>query len=162
MKLYIVRHGEAAAARTDGERPLTPKGVLQAREAGKLLFAQDPQLILFSPKLRTRETASQIVAMCHGAESAVENALLPPATVYDVAGALEIAEQRGMQRIVMVSHLPLVEELVSWLVDGDFREYSLPGFPPAGIVALDTEFVGPDTSRLEWYAFPPEFSRTTH
>jgi len=89
LKLYVVRHGEAAAARPDAERPLTAVGLQQARDAASLLLAENPQLVLFSPKLRTRQTASEITALCKGADAAEASELMPPASLWDVAERLE-------------------------------------------------------------------------
>ena len=158
MKLYIVRHGEASAA-ADGDEPaLTATGIEQARAAGQILFAEDPGLLLHSPKLRARQTASQILALCPTASQEVA-CLLPSATAYDVAATLEVVEAEGVESVVLVSHLPLVAELAAWFVDGDPTESRLPGFTPAGIVALDVDYIGPQEARLDWYAFSPGFDK---
>jgi phosphohistidine phosphatase len=160
VKLYIVRHGEASAATGSGDEPgLTATGLEQAKQAGQLLFAEDPGLLLHSPKLRARQTAQQILALCPAATSQEAGCLLPSATAYDVAGVLEVVEAEGVESVVLVSHLPLVAELVGWFVDGDPSESRLPGYTPAGIVALDTRYIGPQEARLLWYAFAPEFDR---
>ena len=157
--MYIVRHGEAAGARADGERPLTAKGMQQAREAGSLLLPENPELLLFSPKLRTRQTASEILGVCQGADSAQANELVPPATLSDVAERLERVAELGVNSVVLVSHLPMVAELVAWLVDGDPNSHRLPGFPPAGVVALETDWFAAGVARPNWYAFPPALAR---
>lgn len=160
MKLYIVRHGEASVASGSGDEPgLTATGLEQARLAGQLLFAEDPGLLLHSPKLRARQTAQQILALCPDAASQEADCLLPPATAYDVAGALEVVESQGVKAVVLVSHLPLVAELAGWFVHGDPADARLPGYTPAGIVALDMKYVGPQEARLLWYAFAPEFDK---
>ncbi len=158
MKLYIVRHGDASAAGSGGERPLTELGLEKAAAAGQLLAAEQPQRVLYSPKLRTRQTAEAIVTACGGIVSAEEQSLLPPSTADDVCAAVE---ESGAERIVLVSHMPLVAELVAWFTRGESRDYALPGFPPAGVVALDMNYTGAAEAELEWYAFPPAYGKVT-
>jgi len=160
VKVCIVRHGEASLASGSDEEPaLTATGLEQAKLAAQLLFAEDPGMLLHSPKLRARQTAQQISALCPGAASVEAGCLLPSATAYDVAGALEVAESEGIETVVLVSHLPLVAELVGWFVHGDPAESRLPGYTPAGIVALEMKNIGPQEARLLWYAFAPEFDK---
>ncbi|MFQ5692779.1 MAG: histidine phosphatase family protein, partial [Nitrospinota bacterium] len=37
MRLYLIRHGEAASAEADAKRPLTPKGREQAERVARFL-----------------------------------------------------------------------------------------------------------------------------
>jgi phosphohistidine phosphatase len=158
MKLFIVRHGEAEAVSSSGERGLTSNGLEQAQRVGQLLSSESPELLLYSPKLRARQTAQQILAQCEGVDSIEDARLLPSATAYDVAAALETGESMGLKAVVIVSHLPLVAELVGWFVHGDPANSSpLPGFMPAAIAALDVEYIGPQEARLDWYAFAPDY-----
>ena len=60
MRLFLVRHAEAAAGDPDELRPLTPGGRGTAREIGARLAAEQPQAVLSSPLLRARETAVAI------------------------------------------------------------------------------------------------------
>ena len=159
MRVYVVRHGEAAIIGGGLERELTPAGVEGAQRAGQLLFAEDPQLLLYSPRLRTTQTARQIESMCHGLEIQESEAVLPPSGCYEVAAVLEEAEARGLNKVVLVSHMPLVAELVAWFLTGSTREYHLPGFPEAGVVCLDMDWIGFEQASLAWYAFPPQFEQ---
>jgi phosphohistidine phosphatase SixA len=160
MKLFIVRHGEASAASGTGDEPgLTATGLEQAKLAGQLLFAEDPGLLLHSPKLRAWQTAQQLLDLCPAAACQEAGFLLPSATAYDVMPALEVVESQGVAAVVLVSHLPLVDELVGWFVHGDLAETRLPGFTPAGVVALELKYIGPQEARLLWYAFAPGFDK---
>ena len=89
-------------------------------------------------------------------ESREDLSLLPPTTEQSVADAIE---RCGGQSVVLVSHLPLVAELVGWFTTGDPRDYRLMGYPPAGIVALDMDVVGQGMASQAWHAFPPEFNQ---
>src|SRR6266550_9155268 len=64
MKLYILRHGEAADPgdpkfANDGERPLTPKGIQRTRLLAHTLrqMGISFDVIFSSPLVRARETA---------------------------------------------------------------------------------------------------------
>ncbi len=156
MRVYVVRHGDAAPPRGGGERALTDHGTQNANDAGRLLAEEGFDYLLCSPKLRTRQTRDCILATFGSVESREELSLLPPSTEQSVADAVQTC---GGQSVVLVSHLPLVAELVGWFTTGDPRDYRLMGFPPAGIVALDMEVVGQGVATLAWHAFPPEFDK---
>ncbi len=57
--LWLLRHGDAADGSPDSERPLTKKGVDQARAVGRALHALGVKMdaCLTSPKVRAAETA---------------------------------------------------------------------------------------------------------
>jgi phosphohistidine phosphatase len=155
MRVYVVRHGDAAATEDEsGERPLTDAGIEEALSAGGLLSRESPQYILCSPKLRTRQTAERIAAACENAELLEDESLLPPSSGNSVAAAID---RCGGEAVVLVSHLPLVAELVAWFCTGDERDYALSGFPPGGVIALDMEHCGIGAAELSWHAFPPDF-----
>lgn len=156
MRVYIVRHGDAAAPAGGGERELTARGHSEAQAAGRLLAEQGFDRVLYSPKLRTRQTALHIVDASGDIGSDEDASLLPPSSGNDVAAAIDRA---GVASLVLVSHLPLVADLVGWFTSGDARDYPLAGFPPAGIVALDMDIAGQGMASLAWHAFPPDFTR---
>jgi phosphohistidine phosphatase len=57
--IWLLRHGDAAEGTPDGERPLTPKGEEQARNAGLALrkLGAPLDVCITSPKVRARDTA---------------------------------------------------------------------------------------------------------
>lgn len=67
--LWLLRHGQAAnpVGVDDAERPLTPDGVEQAKEAGQELAEQAGELtvVLTSPRVRARDTA-RLACAAHG------------------------------------------------------------------------------------------------
>ena len=156
MRVYVVRHGDAMPPLGGGERALTEHGIQNANDAGRLLASEGFDFLLYSPKLRTRQTRDCILAAADAVDNREDLSLLPPSTEQSVADAVEAC---GGQSVVLVSHLPLVAELVGWFVAGDPAYYPLPGFPPAGIVALDMDIVGQGMATLAWHAFPPDFSQ---
>lgn len=124
--------------------------------------AEQPQLLLFSPKLRARQTAEEVQSLCVGIAATGTDSLRPSAAISDVHKLLEEAQAAGNERVILASHLPLVAELTAWLLTGDRGDYALPGYPPAGLVALQLDVVGPAAAQLLWYAFTPDFEKRTH
>jgi phosphohistidine phosphatase len=156
MRLYVVRHGEARAQGAR-ERSLTPRGETEVDAAARLLAGESVDTVLYSPSLRTRQTATRLLDALGEVRSAEEASLLPPSSFQRVADAVE---HSGGDRLVLVSHLPLVAELVGWFRSGDPSEYPLAGFPSGGIVALDMEFPACGLGSIAWHAFPPGYEPT--
>ena len=110
MRVFLVRHADAAPGTPDDTRPLTPDGRSAARALGDLLRDRNVDAVVSSPLLRARETADA-VARASGLDAAVHECLAPgatPATLRDaVAGRGEI--------VVAIGHQPdcgdIVEEL---------------------------------------------------
>lgn len=160
MKVFIARHGDAAHSIAGGERELTSKGLQDALALGKLMSAQRPQQLLYSPKRRTEQSAHQIQTNNPDLPMAPTAALLPSATPVDIVDVLDALVD--CERVLLVSHLPLVAQVVGWLLSGDSSDYPLPGFPAAGVVALDMGYVGRGQAQLEWFAFPPHYRQRRH
>ena len=79
MRLYLVRHAEAAPGEPDELRPLTEGGRGQARALGKRLVSEDaaPAVILTSPLLRARETGDELARADTGGP--LQSAVFPAA-----------------------------------------------------------------------------------
>ena len=60
MRLFLVRHAEAAPGEPDELRPLTAAGRAAARALAARLARDDVELCSASPLLRARETAGEI------------------------------------------------------------------------------------------------------
>ena len=65
MRLFLVRHAEAAPGDPDDLRPLTPGGRDTARELAARLAAEQPEAVLTSPLLRatSRRQRTQVVGV---------------------------------------------------------------------------------------------------
>jgi phosphohistidine phosphatase len=129
MRLYVVRHAEAAAGEPDELRALTNAGRETARALGKQLAAEGvhPDVVLSSPLLRARETAAEI-AKATGAEAEADERLAPGATVNDVR---ESIAGRG-ETVVIVGHQPDCGQVAAAIGGGPE-----PAFPPGGVAALE-------------------------
>jgi phosphohistidine phosphatase len=125
VRLYLVRHAEAAPGKPDELRRLTPGGRDQARALGERLRAEGvaPDAVLSSPLLRARETAD---ALGFG-RSEPDERLAPGATVDDVRASIG---ERG-EIVVVVGHQPDCGN-VTLALTGEERP-----FAPAGFAAID-------------------------
>jgi phosphohistidine phosphatase len=75
--IWLLRHADAAEGRPDEARPLTPRGVQQARTAGLALARLGVKLdsCLSSPKRRAMETAELACEQLDGVEIITEAAI---------------------------------------------------------------------------------------
>jgi phosphohistidine phosphatase len=101
MRLFLVRHAEAAPGEPDELRPLTVAGRTVARDLGERLALEHPDAVLSSPLLRARETAEQI-ARAAGLTPEADERLAPGATAEDVQAAIA---GRG-DTVIAVGHQP--------------------------------------------------------
>ncbi|MHC4472796.1 MAG: phosphohistidine phosphatase SixA [Planctomycetota bacterium] len=155
MKLYLVRHGQAAKGEDGGEAKLTDEGAEGARRVAEFLARSGsvaPAAIRHSTKLRARQTA-EILAERLGAGDRVEemSGLSPNDPVGDVADGL-VAEA---QDLVLVGHLPFMDRLASLLLAGS-DEAAAVEFPPAGVLCLrrTDEATRDARFRLSWMIRP--------
>jgi len=145
MKLWIMRHGEAEALRGDNDsvRGLTPHGHGQVLASARWLKAQGlgSLRIVVSPYRRARQTAD-IVADIIAAVAVEQEELLTPDG--DPRRVCQWLERQADPQLLLVSHMPLVAQLTSWLSDG-----VLAGSPfgVAQIRTLEMELVGPGQAR---------------
>jgi phosphohistidine phosphatase len=129
VRVYLVRHAEAAPGEPDDLRALTPEGRRAARDLGERLAAGGvrPDAVVSSPLLRARETASEI-ARALGVDPETDERLGFGATA---AGLRETVEDRG-ETVVAIGHQPDCGRIAAELGDG-----VEPPFPPAGMVVLE-------------------------
>jgi phosphohistidine phosphatase len=129
VRLYLVRHAEAAPGEPDDLRALTPEGLRVARELGERLAAEGvrPDALISSPLLRARQTASEI-SRAVGVEPETDERLGFGATA---AGLRETVEGRG-QSVVAIGHQPDCGRIAAELGNG-----VEPPFPPGGMVVLE-------------------------
>jgi phosphohistidine phosphatase len=143
MKVWILRHGEAQAhARTDAERNLTEHGRAEVLRSAAHLIGQPLGAIIASPYVRAQQTA-QLVRDVLGFQADIVTVpwLTPDEDVRQVLEKLDTDDD-----VLLVSHQPLVGNLISFLQHGHQRQpqpmytaslAQLEGdFPLAGLMSL--------------------------
>ena len=148
MKLYLIRHGEAAIGSTgDVSRPLTERGERHAKSAAQWLAKtiKGPVEIWASPYLRTQQTAAPIAAAL-GVKVTTHSCLQPDMTPKKVIDDLVLEKQN----IILITHLPLVGHLASLLIDGVIFDQP---WSPAEIWQLEGDIFAPGclVSTDVWY-----------
>ena len=149
--LYLVRHGAAAPAGSDDERPLTSQGRSQVRELVQCLIRSKaaPSAIWHSEKKRAVETAELIASGLGlpGSRSVVAG--LTPDACPDTA--LSLIEtffiEQPSQSLMIVSHLPFLPLLASHLMPGCCSSGMV--MPTAGCWFLD--HAGSGWSLEDWF-----------
>jgi phosphohistidine phosphatase SixA len=129
VRLYLVRHAEAAPGEPDDLRSLTSAGRAAARALGERLRAEEtgPTVVLTSPLLRARQTGAELAGAL-GCGTEPDERLAPGATTETLRAALA---GRG-DEVVVVGHQPDCGRIAAELTGG-----AEPAFPPAGLVVLE-------------------------
>jgi phosphohistidine phosphatase len=163
MIVTIWRHGMAEAGAVDRRRNLTPEGrddvgfgCRQFHEACASMGLLHPTVILYSPYVRTAQTAEIIAGAFTHAEVSAENALEPGSHVDAVDALLDQCEKSHgpEQHVLLVSHQPLVSQLADHFL-GDAG--SVPPLTPGGTVTLSLDAPAAACGQLLFWALPPEF-----
>lgn len=141
--LYLLRHAKAAPASPgmkDFDRPLDAQGARDARLIGKALSEKgiNPQTILCSSALRTRQTLEEIAPFLPIAgETQFSNALYSA----DAQGYLrEIKSFAHSFSLMVIGHNPSTEELAVFLVSTKDRQAAdlvLQGFPTGALAHFE-------------------------
>jgi phosphohistidine phosphatase len=125
MKLYILRHGEAAdhgdlRYKNDADRPLTPKGIQRTKALAHALRQLEItfDVIFSSPLVRARETAEIVERglRLHGRLELTEH-LAPSGDVERLVHQLNKVRPVP-ESILLVSHEPYLSSLISLLCTG--------------------------------------------
>ena len=139
MNIFIMRHGQAEIfARSDEERALAEIGKAQVTEQGKWLFSQGIKFdkVLVSPYQRTRDTFAVINSVYQNTLSnkmEIDKNLTPLGNSTQVVDYLEVLNNDDMHNILIISHIPLVGELVTDLSQNSGYHC----FEPATLVGIN-------------------------
>lgn len=151
MNIWVMRHGEASFnAKTDNQRSLTENGQKMSITQGQWLAKrlQDQKLkldkILVSPYLRTQQTLAKLQEgmLAVGIMQSFANfaplvetweGITPSGSPENVLSYLDFLRQEGAKNILIISHLPLVYDLVHALTQGQSNVH----FYPAVIAEVD-------------------------
>ena len=132
--LYLMRHGKASKKEKylDAERPLAKRGRKDVKKLKKMLRAMElqPDLILCSSALRTRETLERVMDVFDGTE-VVFTDMLYNAEADEIVGMLhQLAPEK--KEVLVIGHNPSLAELVA-LSKGQERER----FPTASLACIE-------------------------
>lgn len=154
-----MRHGEAEVmAKTDKERHLTEYGKKQAFAQGEWLknSAKSTALpfnrILVSPYQRALETFEQVnLAFDSMLQPHLEiwQGITPYGSAELVVDYLSVLEKEGVDTLLLISHLPLVGEIVAEL----YGKRNPISFYPATIAQIDWKN---RKGEIMSYSYPPE------
>lgn len=152
MQLFLMRHGEAGYnAHSDRERVLTEVGRYQTELMSNWLARSitDFDLVLVSPYLRAQQTWQEVSR--HFPEPRnwlVLDDLIPsaePTRAVDLL--LAYAEQYKADKVLVISHMPLLGYMVSDLVAG----IEPPLFATSGITLIDKHG---ESASMSWQHTP--------
>jgi len=125
MKLYILRHGEAAEHgdpkfKNDADRPLTPKGIQRTKLLAYTMRQMETSfdVIFSSPLVRARETAEIVERglRLHGRLEFSDH--LAPAGDVEKLLALLNGLRPAPESLLLVGHEPYLSSLISLLCTG--------------------------------------------
>lgn len=142
--LVVMRHAKAEPdAPTDYERPLAPRGLRDAADAGRWLAARGVQVehALVSAALRTTQTWE---AVAEAAGWTVEPDLDRGLYAADVETALDLvrAVDDAVRCVVVVGHNPTTAQLAHLLDDGEGdveagNEMAMGSYPTSAVAVFD-------------------------
>ncbi|ACY85283.1 phosphohistidine phosphatase SixA [Edwardsiella piscicida] len=155
MQVFIMRHGEAALeAASDAQRPLTQVGHAESVRMAAWLGSQVENIdrVLVSPYLRAQQTLAAVrEALSLPSEVEILNELVPGGDADVTASYLEALSQQASQRVLVISHLPLVGYLVSALCPQE----TPPMFSTSAIAAVTLNGAA---GELAWQVSPSQLA----
>jgi phosphohistidine phosphatase len=163
MRLLVLRHGQARDAPPGGDdtdRPLSASGRQAAATLGPVVQRLEPDLVLCSSALRTRQTLDAL-ELGSSAGAAVDVAYEPGLYGAEADTILEHLREvdDDASVVLIVGHNPGVHHLVLELTGGS----RVPQFRPATLAVLDLDAerwfeVGPGSGNLVSLHVPDELA----
>jgi phosphohistidine phosphatase len=161
-RLLILRHAKSDRSDpslTDHDRPLAPRGEVDAPRMGAALAALGiaPDRILTSTAVRARDTA-RLVATALGYDAPLRETREAYAADSTMLLRLICAEAEDAETLLLVGHNPGMEELASLLVAGEGIETGI-RMPTAALACLtidtdDWQDMTPGSGTLQWLLTP--------
>ena len=137
MMIYLMRHGEAEKqALSDSARELTRQGVMDNQAVIAKLNQHAPiiDLAIMSPYQRARQTSSTLRMYFPKLRFEVSKDLEPEASVYDL---LDKIEHTQAKQVFLISHNPLISNLLALMVDGTLETSRHMGTSHITCVSMD-------------------------
>jgi len=115
-----------------------------------------PAGILYSPWLRTRQTADIIAAAFGQADCQEQGALRPDSTVTAADHCVDSVHRAtdAPAHVILVSHQPLVSQLVAFYLGA---AANVPTLSPGALVTFSLAVPARDCGEVLFWASPPEF-----
>ena len=158
--IVLARHGDASWGPRDYDRPLSERGRADVMNAATFLISKDlePDLIVYSPARRTRESLEIIKNVCSRRIVArtLEFEPLYQCTVEHILDACCLGD--GIQHLMVLAHNPGLTDFLYYLVtDGDVLLKRHGGLTPATMVAVevayDCDILVPHKGKVvDWYS----------
>lgn len=153
MNIWILRHGQAEGlAASDELRALTTEGQEEALLMATQLAGQSIDAILASPYRRAQQTAQVVQSQLQVRRGVATAAWLTPDD--DPRRVLKFLAERSEANLLLVSHQPLVSQLVSLLVEGH-RAGHYP-MPTAGLARIELDFPAAGLGQLRLLISPSD------
>tara|TARA_R110001592_G_scaffold152614_2_gene380249 strand:- start:8862 stop:9332 length:471 start_codon:yes stop_codon:yes gene_type:complete len=155
MKIWLLRHGQAEAmAVSDPQRALTEQGRVEVAVVARLLEEKQLDTILASPYLRAQQTAAIVSRHLARDKGIATAAWLTPED--EPRHVLDFLAERVEQHLLLVSHQPLLGQLISLLVDGHKGTHH--PMPTAGLACIEMDFPAAGIGQLLLLTCPAELS----
>jgi phosphohistidine phosphatase len=158
-RLFLIRHGKAAAATTgqsDFTRILTESGAAAAKEMAARLTARTliPQALISSPATRALSTAKCFAEIWNYPATNIE--IAPTVYESDLMTLLAVVNnlEDSSEEVAIFGHNPGVTEIANYLLDDQ-----MPDMPTSGVVIIDFPFenwshVSSQTGSLVLFDYP--------
>jgi len=153
MNLYLLRHGEAEAhASSNAGRQLTEAGINEVINVARQFAGKNVSLdtCLVSPALRAQQTADTFLSMLFDAPQM--ETLEELSANQRAAGIMKILESRPGGNILLVSHNPILSELLALLTRGNIDGMHI--LETANLACVSLDIIGLGMGNCPWILEP--------
>lgn len=154
MELYLMQHGASFSKDVHPEQPLSPVGREQVEMSAEAVrrMGLGFDLMLASPKLRSRETAAIVAeAVGYPLDKILVSEAVLPTTPPDAALAL-LTEHGRREAVFVAGHLPNLAEVAAALLSSGPKVRLQ--FENGGLCRLDLPIVPTDKAVLRFLLTP--------
>ncbi|MDX2349698.1 MAG: histidine phosphatase family protein [Porticoccus sp.] len=151
MVIYLLRHGDAPFDSSCGERSLSVQGEIDTRHVVNqhLNELSQLQLILCSPTLRARQTLKILTeTLNYQGELLFEDALRSEGQLNGVEHCVDALDT---DQILLVSHQPLIGQILEYLTDKSGIGWSM---DTSSLACLDTITFSRGCADMKWLTHP--------
>ncbi|WP_167590544.1 phosphohistidine phosphatase SixA [Oceanidesulfovibrio indonesiensis] len=137
MHIYLMQHGAAFPKEVDPEQPLSPVGAEQVESSAKAMksLGIKPEVIIASPKKRSRQTAARVAAALGVPESDIMVSEAVKATANSYVTLEFLAGLPRVESVLIAGHLPNLERLAALFVAADGKASI--AFQNGGLTCID-------------------------